>query len=181
MKLKIINPLLPALFLTSLSPVLTVTAGGDLRAEAETAIKNPQSADSTFTKLFSNSSGYAVFPNVGKAGFIFGAEHGNGVVYEQGKPIGEATLTEINVGPQVGGEAFYEIIFFETPGALASFKEGHLEMSAKVSAMAAAEGAALNAKYHEGVLVFTMPRSGLMAQAAIGGQKFRFKPLNSSP
>ena len=113
MKLNIINPLLPAVFLISLSPVLTVTASGDLRAEAETAIKNFQSADSTLTNRFSKSAGYAVFPRAGKAGFIFGAEHGNGIVYEQGKPIGEATLTEINVGPQVGGEAFYEIIFFE--------------------------------------------------------------------
>jgi len=50
-------------------------------------------------------------------------------------------------------------------------------MSAKVSAVVAAEGAALNAKYREGVLVITMPRSGLMAQVAVGGQKFRFRPL----
>ena len=56
-------------------------------------------------------------------------------------------------------------------------KEGHFEMSAKVDAIAAAEGAALNAKYREGVLIFTLPRSGLMAQAAIGGQKFSYKPL----
>jgi lipid-binding SYLF domain-containing protein len=173
-------PLLAALFIAAVSPVLTVTAGGDLRAEAETAIKNLQSADSTLTNLFSNSVGYAVFPRVGKAGFLLGAEHGNGIVYEQGKPVGEATLTEINVGPQVGGEAFYEIIFFETAEALANFKEGHFEMSAKVSAVAAAEGAALNAKYREGVLVITMPRSGLMAQGAIGGQKFRFRPLAPS-
>jgi len=31
------------------------------------------------------------------------------------------------------------------------------------------------------VMVFTMPRSGLMAQVAIGGQKFRFKPFNALP
>ena len=181
MKLKIINPLVSALLWISLNPVLTVKAGADVRAAAETAIKNLQSADSTLTNLFSNSAGFAVFPKVGKAGVILGAEHGNGVVYEQGKPIGEATLMEINVGPQVGGEAFYEIIFFETAEALASFKKGQFEMSAKVSAVAAAEGAALNAKYRDGVLVFTMPRNGLMAQVAIGGQKLSFKPLNSSP
>ena len=40
-----------------------------------------------------------------------------------------------------------------------------------------AEGAALSAKYREGVIVFTLPRSGLMAQVAIGGQKFSYKPL----
>ncbi len=181
MKRIIINPLLPALILITLSPVLTGTASGDLAAKAETAIKNLLSADSTLTNLFSSSAGYAVFPRVGKAGLILGAEHGKGIVYEKGKPIGEAILTEINVGPQIGGEAFYEIIFFETAEALADFKEDHFEMSAKVSAVAAAEGAALNAKYQEGVSVFTMPRSGLMAQVAIGGQKFRFKPLKSLP
>ena len=89
---------------------------------------------------------------------------------------GEATLREINVGPQVGGGTFYEVIFFETAESLANFKEGHFEMSAKVAAIAAAEGAALDAKYREGVIVFTLPRSGLMAQAAIGGQKFSYKP-----
>jgi hypothetical protein len=75
-------------------------------------------------------------------------------------PVGEATLTEVNVGPQVGGGTFYEVIFFETAESLANFKEGHFEMSAKVDAIAAAEGAALNAKYREGVIVFTLPRGG---------------------
>ncbi len=175
---KILTPLLPALLLVALSPALTVTGGGDLRADAETAIRNLRSADSTLTKLFSNSVGYVVFPRVGKGGFIVGAEHGKGIVYEKGKPIGEATLTEINVGPQVGGQAFYEIIFFETTEALDSFKEGDFEMSAKVGVVAAAEGAGLNAKYRDGVIVFTMPRSGLMAQAAVGHQMFTFKPLD---
>jgi lipid-binding SYLF domain-containing protein len=172
-----LNLLLAVLFIAAVSPVFSVAASGDLRADADTAIKNLQRADSTLTNRLCNSAGYAVFPKVGKGGFILGAEHGNGIVYKEGKPIGEATLTEINVGPQVGGVTFYEIIFFETAEALANFKEGHFEMSAKVSAVAAAEGAALNAKYREGVLVITMPRSGLMAQVAIGGQKFKFKPL----
>jgi lipid-binding SYLF domain-containing protein len=174
---KTFNPLLAAVFITAISAVWTATAGGDLRLEAEIAIRNLQSADSTLANVFSNSAGYAVFPRVGKAGLILGGERGNGIVYEKGNPVGEATLTEINVGPQVGGEAFYEIIFFRTTEALANFKEGHFEMSAKVGAVAAAEGAALNAKYRQGVLVFTVPRSGLMAQVAIGGQRFRFRPL----
>ncbi len=181
MKRTIHNPFLLALTLITLSPVLTATARGDLAADAETAIRNLRSADSTLTNLFNNSAGYALFPRVGKAGLILGAEHGKGIVYEKGKPIGEATVTEINVGPKVGGEAFYEIVFFETAEALAGFKEDHFEMCAKVNAVAAAEGAALNAKYQEGVIVFTMPRSGLMAQVAIGGQKFRFKPFNALP
>jgi lipid-binding SYLF domain-containing protein len=148
-----------------------------ITAEAEHAIQAFKSADTGLTTLFSNSVGFAVFPSVGKGGLIFGGEHGKGLVYQSASPVGEAALTELNVGAQVGGGAFYEVIFFETADSLANFKEGHFEMSAQVNAIAAAEGAALNAKYREGVLVFTLPRSGLMAQAAIGGQKFSYKPL----
>src|SRR5436190_8003446 len=147
-----------------------------ITAEAERAIEAFKSADTGLTTLFNNSAGFAVFPSIGKGGLIFGGEHGKGLVYQSASPVGEATLTEINVGPQVGGGTFYEVIFFETAESLAHFKEGHFEMSAKVDAIAAAEGAALNAKYREGVIVFTLPRSGLMAQAAIGGQKFSYKP-----
>jgi len=42
---------------------------------------------------------------------------------------------------------------------------------------AAAEGASLNAKYVEGVMLFTKAKSGLMAEATGGGQKFSFEPL----
>ena len=148
-----------------------------ITAEAERAIYAFKSADTGLITLFNNSAGFAVFPSIGKGGLIFGGEYGKGLVYQSASPVGEATLTEINVGPQVGGGTFYEVLFFETAESLANFKEGHFEMSAEVDAIAAAEGAALNAKYREGVLIFTRPRTGLMAQAAIGGQKFSYKPL----
>ena len=176
MKQTIRNAALTALLLGVGSPVFAV--GDELGAEAQKAIKALQSADSGLTNCFARAAGFAVFPSVGKGGLIFGAEHGNGVVFEKGKPIGEASLTEISVGPQVGGQSFYEVIFFETVEALSNFKQGNFEMSAEVSAVAAAEGASLNAKYRDGVMVFTLPRSGLMVQASIGGQKFKYKPVN---
>jgi lipid-binding SYLF domain-containing protein len=175
MKRTILNAALTTLLLALGSPVF---ADDELGAEAQKAIKTLQSADSSLTNWFTRAAGFAVFPSVGKGGLIFGAELGNGVVYEKGKPVGEATLTEINVGPQVGGQSFYEVIFFENAEALETFKKSNYEISAELSAVVAAEGASLYAKYRNGVMVFTLPRSGLMAQAAIGGQKFKFKPLN---
>mgnify|MGYP001570072679 CR=1 FL=1 len=50
-------------------------------------------------------------------------------------------------------------------------------MSAQVSGGVAAEGVSANAKYEQGVAVFTLPRSGLMGEASIGGQKFKFRPI----
>jgi len=175
MKQKIRNALLISLLLASGSSLL---ADEDLRLESEKAIDALKNADSGLTNYFSRAAGFAIFPSVGKVGFIFGAEHGNGVVYEKSKPVGEVTLTEINVGAQAGGQTFYEVIFFETAEALANFKESNFEMSAKVNAAIAAEGASLNARYQEGVMVFTLSKTGLMAQATVGGQKFKYKPLN---
>lgn len=86
-------------------------------------------------------------------------------------------MSQVTVGAQIGGQAFYELIFFESKEALADFKRDKYSMNAQVSAVAAAEGASLNARYVSGVMVFTKARSGLMAEATVGGQKFEFEPL----
>ena len=116
MKTNIRNSMLAALLSLALSPLLA-RANADTKTEAETALIRFQAADSSITNLLTGSAGYAVFPNVGKGGLIFGAEHGNGIVYEQGKAIGKARLSEINFGPQMGGGTFDEVIFFETSDA----------------------------------------------------------------
>ena len=105
MKQTIRLTILATLLLASALPVLTALANGDdLNTEADKAIKVFERADSGLTNLFNRSAGFAVFPTVGKGGLIFGAERGNGLVYENGNPVGETTLTEINVGPQAGGQ-----------------------------------------------------------------------------
>ena len=167
------------LLLTSGTSAFTASVVDDgLVAEAQKAIEVLQEADSGLTNLFNSSAGYAVFPRVGKGGAFLGGEHGKGLVYEKGNPIGEVTLTEINVGPQVGGQSFYEVIFFNTTEALAKFKQGHFETSAQASAVAATQGAALDTNFRNGVRVFTLARGGLMLQATIGSQQFKYKPLD---
>ncbi|MBL9134890.1 MAG: lipid-binding SYLF domain-containing protein [Verrucomicrobiales bacterium] len=148
-----------------------------LQREVPQAIQAFEKDDSTLKELFANSAGYAIFPRVSKGGLVFGGAHGVGLVYEKGALIGRAELSQATFGAQIGGQAFREVIFFETPAALDRFKESKFEMSAQVGAVAAAEGAGKNAKYHESVLVFTKVLSGLMAEASIGGQKFKFTPV----
>jgi len=154
----------------------TVQADEDLRAEAKEAIADFQKADSSLQTFFDKSVGYAVFPGIGKGGFIVGGARGKGVLYENNKPIGESTLTQASFGAQVGGQTFSEIVFFETPLALEDFKTGKFEMSAEVSAVAAAEGASKAADYKKGVAVFTLAKKGLMVSASIGGQRFKYDP-----
>jgi len=133
--------------------------------------------DAGLEKFFNNASGYAIFPNVGKGGLIVGGASGNGVLYENGKPVGMTALKKLNIGLQAGGQAVIEVIFFETDAALAKFKEGNYEFSAEASAVIADEGKSENVNYNDGVVVFALPKAGLMADASIGGQKFEYHPF----
>ena len=127
--------------------------------------------------FFSDSAGYVIFPNVGKGGFIVGGASGNGAVYENGDLIGMADLKKLNIGLQAGGQAIIEVIFFETKTDLERFKENKFQFAAEASAVAVKSGIAFNAKYKDGVAVFALPKAGLMADASVGGQKFKYKPL----
>ena len=148
-----------------------------LQADVDAAVAAFKKADTGLAEAFTKAAGYAVFPNVGKGGFVVGGAHGNGQVYEGGKLIGRASLTQVTVGAQVGGQEFSQVIFFETKETLAKFQESGFAMSAQLSAVAAAEGASKNAKYVDGVMVFTRAKQGLMAEASVGGQKFKFEPV----
>ena len=133
-------------------------------------------SDSHMKTLFDNSYGYVIFPNVGKGAVGVGGAAGNGVVWEQGNMIGRAKMKQVSVGFQFGGQAYREVIFFENKEALDRFKQDKFEFAAQVSAVAAASGASADAKYAEGVLVFTQEKKGLMYEASVGGQKFSFTP-----
>ena len=118
--------------------------------------------DGLMENLFNNAYGYAIFPNVGKGGI--GIE----------SIVGKAKLTQLSIGFQFGGQAYREVIFFESKADLDRFRENKIEFSAQASAVAVTEGASANVKYKEGVMIFTQQKGGLMYEASIGGQKFNF-------
>ena len=106
---------------------------------------------------------------------LFGGGHGKGYVYEQGSLIGRSSITQLNVGPQLGGQSFSEIIFFRGKNDLDNFKRGNFVLSAQVAAIIVTTGMATNTDYSNGVAVFVRPKAGVMAEATVGGQKFSYK------
>jgi len=148
-------------------------------------------------RYFNNSYGYAVFPTVGKGGFVVGGAHGNGRVYRQGKYVGDSSVTQLSVGFQLGGQAYSQIVFFQDERAFREFTGGNFEFSADASAIAITAGASASAGttgstagasagqhdaktatggYYKGMAVFTVAKGGLMYEAAIAGQKYNYKP-----
>lgn len=147
--------------------------------EADQAIAQIRTADPQLERFFGKSAGYAVFPDVAKGGLVIGGAGGHGILYEKGKPVGTTSLSQVTVGAQIGGQAYSEIIFFETQAALDAFKKGQWTMAAQVSAVALSSGASADAKYKEGVAVFTLTKGGAMAEASVGGQKFTYEPTGT--
>ncbi|WP_372752508.1 YSC84-related protein [Mariniflexile sp.] len=149
----------------------------EVMADAEKAKSTLIMKDPGLETLFKKASGYAIFPNVGKGGLIVGGASGNGVVYENGTAVGMTSLKKVNIGLQAGGQSMIQVIFFETDAALAKFKKANYEFSAEASAVVAEEGKSENVSYSDGVLIFTLPKAGLMADASVGGQKFEYHPF----
>lgn len=176
------------LLLTVLSP-LTATAGWDPSKESTSpaaSSKGNRAVDAAVARLkregpgldlfFRKAYGYAVFPSVGKAGMFIGGAYGEGEVYRKGRYIGTSTLTQISIGFQLGGQTYTEVIFFKDKRNLDKFTSGNFELGAQASAIAITAGVSADADYHDGVAVFTLPKQGLMYEAAVAGQKFSYDP-----
>ena len=164
---------------------LMLVAAGTAHSETDQGLISEATAtkamfkkgDTGLKAWFDKAPGYVVFPGIGKAAIGIGGAHGTGVLFEKGQAVGKAKLNQLSVGAQLGGQEYAEVIFFETPAALAKFKSGNFAFSGGLSAVALKSGASANAKYTDGVAVFTATKGGLMLEASVGGQKFGYDPF----
>jgi len=148
-----------------------------LRSDANTALSQARSASADFDSIIRTAPAYAVFPSVGKGGMGIGGAYGRGIVYANGSPIGYTDLSQGTIGAQLGGQTYTQILVFENAYALDRFREGNFEFSAQATAVALRSGEGVNARFNEGIAVFTMAEKGLMAEAVVGGQKFSYQPF----
>jgi lipid-binding SYLF domain-containing protein len=153
-------------------------SGESQRLEAaEATIAEFKATDSGLAEYFKKAYAWAVFPTIGKGGFIFSGAYGDGVVYEKGKPIGRTSVTQASFGLTIGGQTSSELLFFRDKAALDNFRSGNYEFSAQASAVIAHEGAAAKTSYdNTGVAVFVHVKGGAMLEASVGGQKFAYHP-----
>ncbi len=176
--------------------LLCNAAWADTADYAQTLSVFQKSAETS--EFFKNSYGYAIFPTIGKAGFVVGAAHGKGMLYKGGIPQARVLLNKVSLGFQLGGQIFSEIIFFQDKRAYGEFIQTGFEFDADLSAVvitagvqarAGSDGATASAsagpatgvqakaRYFKGVAVFIHTKGGLMYEASVGGQQFEVRPL----
>lgn len=152
-----------------------------LAADSNAALTSFTSKDPSLQTLLNKSVGYAIFPSVGKGGFIVGGSFGRGEVFQNsgGYPvkIGFADIKQGSVGLQAGAQTFSQLVIFMRQEDLDAFKRSDFSLGANASAVALKAGAAATTDTGKGVIIFVQTTGGLMAEAAVAGQVLSYQPL----
>ena len=187
--------------IASFVTVFALMAQPALADDISTTIDNFRGAGAG--DFIDDAYGYAVFPSIGKGGIGIGGAHGKGEVFAGGKRVGEVKMNQITYGLQLGGQVYSQMIFFRDERAFDDFTSGNFEFGAQATAVALTAGAQastttggggntssgtdadsskVNASEKQydgrsGMAVFTIAKGGLMYEATLGGQKFKYEPL----
>ena len=150
----------------------------ELESDSKEALNTILEKTPKLASLKNEAYGYVVFPRITKAAVGLGAAAGKGIVYKGGLVVGTTHLKQATVGIQFGGQQYVEVIFFENEEVFEKFTNGKLKFDAQASAVAFKAGAAVDAAYQDGVAVFTATKGGLMYEASIGGQHFKYEQVS---
>ena len=187
--------------IASFVTVFALMAQPALADDISTTIDNFRGAGAG--DFIDDAYGYAVFPSIGKGGIGIGGAHGKGEVFAGGKRVGQVKMNQITYGLQLGGQVYSQMIFFRDEHAFDDFTSGNFEFGAQATAVALTAGAQastttggggntssgtdadsskVNASEKQydgrsGMAVFTIAKGGLMYEATLGGQKFKYEPL----
>jgi lipid-binding SYLF domain-containing protein len=125
--------------------------------------------------LSAQAKGVLVFPSIVKAGFLFGAQYGEGALRRQGRRAGYYSTVAASYGLQAGVQAFGYALFFMSDSALRHLEtSGGFELGTGPSVVVLDTGAAraltTTTMQHDIYAVFFDQR-GLMAGLGLQGSK----------
>ena len=125
--------------------------------------------------LAAEAKGILIFPSIIKAGFIFGGQYGEGVLYKRGRIAGYYNSIAASYGLQAGVQSFGYVLFFMTDSALAYLdKSEGFEIGVGPSIVVVDEGTAKTLTTTTGrkdVYAFIFSQKGLMAGLGLQGSK----------
>jgi len=160
--------------LASPLPVLAVDPSMVDR-ESEAALKLLYEGTPAARELGGKAKGILIFPNIVKAGFIFGAQYGDGELLKGGQVAGRYNITAVSYGLQAGFQAFAYVMFFMTDQALSYLDQSAgFEVGVGPSVVVLDEGMAKNvtsSTLQSDIYGFVFGQKGLMAGIGVQGSK----------
>jgi lipid-binding SYLF domain-containing protein len=168
-----------AVAVVAVGPLVALPAHADsgeqLAANGRRALNELLANSPRARRIARSARAVLVFPDVLKAGLIFGGETGNGVLLEHGRAVGFYNLTGGSWGLQIGGQDFSYALFFMNDHAIgylhrsAGFQVGTGPSIVVINKGAAAEGDTTTVT--QDVAAFPFNAKGLMAGLDIEGAK----------
>ena len=175
---------LTKLIIFTLTAVLVLTLGNGV-ARAASAQALDADADAALNKLYEHhaaakmiadkSVAIMVFPNIVKAGFVVGAQYGEGVLRKEVKSVGYCSIFAGSYGLQAGAQSFGYALFLMTNSAVKYLdKSGGWELGVGPSIVVVDAGVAktlTTTTLKSDVYAFTFDQKGLMAGLGLQGSK----------
>ena len=156
----------------------TSTVGGDpqLEAAARAALAKLNDTNPRTKNLLTAAKGVIVFPDIMKAGFLVGAQGGNGVMFgPDGTVLGYYNATAVSYGLQAGAQTFSLAMFFMNDKALSDLNDSDgMSVGVGPSVVVVDEGVAksmTSQNLTSDVYAFIYGQQGLMAGLGLQGQK----------
>ncbi len=164
-------------FATALLPAGPAgAASAEEMSQAGVAALERLYATTPVAQMFAKEAkGILIFPSVVKAGFIFGAEYGNGILRKQGRTVGYYNLVAGSYGLQAGVQDFEYAMFFMTDSAMAYFDQSDgFQVGVGPSVVVMDQGMAQSfttSTIRSDVYAFIFGQQGLMAGVGVQGSK----------
>jgi lipid-binding SYLF domain-containing protein len=165
--------------------LLVMTSMGTQPAVAASAAEINRDVDAALSRLYADipdaralaerAVGVLVFPNIVKAGFLFGAQYGDGALRRQGRTVGYYNTVSASYGLQAGVQTFGYVLFFMTEPALGYLdKSDGFELGVGPSIVVLDAGKAktmTTTTAQNAIYAFIFDQRGLMAGMGLQGSK----------
>ena len=156
------------------TPSLAASAA-EINREVDAALARLYADAPSARALAQKAKAVLVFPTIVKAGFMFGAQYGDGALRRQGKTVGYYNTVAASYGLQAGVQSFGYALLFMNDAALAQLnKTEGFELGVGPSIVILDEGKARSfttTTVHEDIYAFIFGQKGLMAGMGLQGSK----------
>ncbi len=171
----LIGILLAASCLVSSGAATAADKAAKIAADAQAALSSLCEKSSTARSLESKAVAILVFPEITKAGFVVGGQHGDGALLKNGRAVAYYKTTGASFGLQAGAQTYGYALFFMSEKALQSLdKADGWELGTGPSLVAGEAGAGAQATTTTGrdkVYSFVFGQKGLMGGIDLQGSK----------
>lgn len=167
--------LVPAIAALMYSAGVRPARADEIDDDAAAALRSLYEGSPAARVLGEKAVGVLVFPNIVKAGFLFGAQFGEGTLFRGGRKVANYRSVAASYGFQAGVQTFGYAMFFMTNAALEYLdKSGGWEVGVGPSIVVVDAGVARNlttSTVQSDIYAFVFDQKGLMAGIGVQGSK----------